>query len=151
MLYAIIHFGHLLGVLVAIGGLVMLHYAVLPAAGELPDDARARLVLRTRARLRMLVHASVGLIVITGLLKWAPASWGTGGIGWTGAGGAYAGLLHVKILLGLIALAIVSMAARPTLDLQVAARRTRSTKMALHIGLVVILLGVLHSTRALGI
>ena len=151
MAQALIHIGHILGVALAVGSLFLIHYAVLPAGAESLEDRRIPFLMALRRRTHVITLTAVVLIFLTGLLKMTPVSMGFGGVSPLGAGGKYTAVLHAKIILGLAALIIATLAARPTDDPDLAAKRTRMTKISLHMALLVIVLAVMHSTRALGV
>jgi len=142
-LAGLVNFGHLLGAVMGIGGMIYLGLAVLPAAADLDDPERAAFLQRLRARGRLLTYTAVGLLLITGLAKWIPA---TGGVGWLGHGGVHTALLHTKILLALFVFHLALKLARSPADAAAAARRPRQVKLAAAVGVVVILLAALHRT-----
>ena len=146
MIPALLQIGHLLGVVLGLGGMFFMLYAVVPAQEGLSAERDA---FRTRlhSRARVMTLTAISLILVTGLLKWTPPIWGLGGIGWLGGGGKYTGILHGKLALGLLALYFAFRSARPGTDDSV---RLRLSKVALHIGLLVIVLAVFHNLRALG-
>ncbi len=146
MIPALLQIGPLLGVVLGVGGMIFAIYAVLPAEEALTAE-RDAFRDRLRSRARVMTVAAVILILGTGLLKWTPPSWGLGGIGWLGGEGKYTGILHTKLLLGLLSL---YFAFRGTLPSTCDAKRIRLTKASLHMGLAVIVLAVLHNLRALG-
>ncbi len=146
MIPALLQIGHLLGVVLVIGGMVFMVYAVVPAEEALSTEKEAfRARLGDRARIMTLT--AISLILVTGVLKWTPPTWGLGGIGWLGGGGKYTGILHGKLALGLLALYFAFRSALPGTD---DSKRLRLSKAALHIGLLVIVLAVFHNLRALG-
>ncbi len=122
------------------------NYAVLPAEGELTAE-RDAFRDRLAGRARVMTITAVILILVTGLLKWTPPTWGLGGIGLLVGEGKYAGILHTKLLLGVLSLYFAFRATLPSIE---DAKRIRLTKAAVHMGLAVIVLAVLHNLRALG-
>lgn len=140
---ALINFGHLLGAVLGIGGLLYLSLAVLPAATKIPEADRPRFLDALRWRGRLLTYFAVALLVVTGLLKWMPA---TDGVGWFGHGGYRTAFLHGKIVLALLVFHLVLKLARAPRDEIAAARRPGQIRLAALLGVIVILLAVLHRT-----
>lgn len=142
-LLALVNFGHLLGAVMGIGGLIYLGLAVLPATGKIADGERAAFLNSLRERGRVLTYTAVALLLVTGLIKWMPF---TGGVGWLGHGGARTGFLHSKIVLALVVFHLALKLARPPADALAAARRPAQIKLAALLGVTVILLATLHRT-----
>ena len=140
-LLALVQFGHLLGAVMGIGGLIYLGAAVLPAAGTVPDADRAAFLNRLRERGRILTYTAVALLLVTGVLKWMPA---TGGVGWLGGGGYRTGFLHGKLVLALLVFHLALKLARAPKDQSAASRRPAQIRLAATLGVVVILLATLH-------
>ena len=143
---ALLQIGHLLGVVLGIGGIFFMLYGVDPAQEALSAEKDAFLT-RLRSRARVMTLTAISLILVTGLLKWTPPTWGMGGIGWLGGGGKYTGILHAKLVLGSLALYLAFRSGLPGTD---DSKRLRLSKAVVHIGLLVIVLAVFHSLRALG-
>ena len=146
MIPALIHIAHILGVVLGIGGMIFMTYAVAPAQAALTTEAE---LFRDRlhARARVMTLTAIALILVAGVLKLTPIAWGLGGIGLLGGGRIYTALLHAKLVLGLLSLFFAYRAAQHRTD---PAKRLRLIKAALHMGLVVIVLAVFHRLRALG-
>jgi uncharacterized membrane protein len=140
---ALVNFGHLLGAVMGIGGLLYLGLAVLPAAGKVGDADRERFLGALRWRGRALTGVAVVLLLATGLIKWLPA---TGGVGWLGHGGLRTAFLHGKIALALVVFHLALKLARAPRDSAAAARRPGQVRLAALLGVVVILLASLHRT-----
>ncbi len=86
MIPALLQIGHLLGVVLGVGGMIFAIYAVLPAEEALTAERDA-----FRGR-------------------------GLGGIGWLGGEGKYAGILHTKLLLGALSLFFAFKATLPSTE-----------------------------------
>lgn len=140
---ALVNFGHLLGAVMGIGGLIYLGLAVLPASSKLADADAKRFLDALRWRGRMLTYLAVGLLLVTGLCKWLPA---IGGVGWLGGGGYRTAFLHGKLVLALLVFHFALKLARPPKDEAAAARRPRQVRLAALLGVIVILLATLHRT-----
>ncbi len=146
MIPALLQIGHLLGIVLGLGGMFFMLYAVVPAQEALGTE-RDAFQTRLHSRARVMTLTAISLILVTGLLKWTPPTWGLGGIGLLGGGGKYTGILHAKLILGSIALYLAFRSGLPGTD---DSKRLRLTKAVLHIGLLVIVLAVFHNLRALG-
>ncbi len=143
---ALIHIAHILGVVLGIGGMIFMTYAVAPAQAALVTEAEL-FRERLHARARVMTLTAIALILMAGILKLTPIAWGLGGIGPLGGGRQYTAILHSKIILGLLSLFFAFRASQPGTD---HAKRLRLIKAALHMGIVVIVLAVFHRLRALG-
>ena len=140
---AAVNFGHLLGAVMGIGGLIYLGLAVLPAASKVADADRKRFLDALRWRGRLLTYLAVVLLLVTGMLKWMPS---TDGVGWLGNGGYRTAFLHAKIVLALLVFHFALKLARAPKDEIAAARRPGQTRLAALLGVIVILLATLHRT-----
>ena len=85
----------------------------------------------------------LALLLVTGFLKWMPA---TGGVGWTGYGGYRTAFLHGKIALALFVFHLAMKLARAPKDEIAAARRPGQIRLAALLGVIVILAACLHRT-----
>ncbi len=91
---------HILSAAATVGGTLLISVALLPAAEELADDARRKLLEAFRARWAKIVHAAVGLLLLTGLLNFFMFSLKLFKRG-TPESKLYNGLFGVKALLAL--------------------------------------------------
>ena len=132
LLCALIDFGHLMGVALAAASIAICLVAnhegnKTGAAGHAAKPSGGPPLA--------LVLSAVILLLGTGLLKWAPAT----GVGWLGGKGLNTGLLHTKLVLGLILLhLLISLVRRPS--------RTRAL-VACILGATIVLLAVLHRSH----
>lgn len=58
---------HIFSVIAAVGATVFLRLVLIPSMAEIKDDARAQLMKSLAGRLRMLIHAAIGGILLSGL------------------------------------------------------------------------------------
>ena len=137
---ALIHFGHLLGIALLVGGLFQLARA---ASG--PEEGACAAF----ARARMPFHIAAALILVTGILKWVPNSIG-GGIGWLGGGGKYSGILHTKLLLGLATIALGIMAAKAGIGPEGLGKARSRARLAAWLGVLTMALAVVHRFQPFG-
>lgn len=141
-LKAAIDIGHILGVVIGIGGMLYVGFVLSPAAAKLPADERAELMRNIRQRARALTYTAVGLLLITGILKWAPPN----GVGWLGHGGYRTAFLHGKLVIALGIFHFAFALAREPKNDADAARRPRRARIAAIMGIAVVCLAVLHKT-----
>jgi uncharacterized membrane protein len=143
---ALADFGHLLGAILGIGGLLYTGFVLLPAARELPEPERQALQGAARRRGRIVTYTAIALLLLTGLLKWLPA---TGGVGWLGHGGERTAFLHGKLVLALVVFGLALQLTLPPAQGE-APRRLRKVRVTAALGLVVVLLAVLHRRGVAG-
>lgn len=136
---ALFAWAHVVGVALAVGGLLQLGLATLPAVATLPPPAREDAARQALGRTRKWLFAAVALLLVTGLLRWMPY---TGGVGWKGHGGIRTGFLHAKIFLALVFFHFSVSAAKPAraADPEAAARRALWTAV---LGFAIMLLAFL--------
>lgn len=108
---------HVASAVVAIGGAVLAQFAVLPALRGLPNGAE--ILERIRAPFKRLIHASLGLLFLTGLYNYMIA------IPKVRAAreqieifGSYHPVMGVKILLWVAMLALAVFMLRPVANLE---------------------------------
>ena len=137
---ALVGFLHLLGAVLAVGGLYYLGFVVAPAARTLDRERNAfGEVLRRRGG--ALAGVTIVVLLVTGLWQWMPF---TGGVGWLGRRGPYTGALHAKIALALVVFHLATTLARMPVDAEGAAKRVRRARLAAVLGIVIIALAVFH-------
>jgi uncharacterized membrane protein len=138
VLPAIVHFCHVAGIVLFVGGIMFLAGVVYPAAAK-PGGAAFAEEARRAAALPIGLGALLALA--SGLFKWIPQ---LGGVGWTGLGGANTAILHSKLLLAVIVLGMSHwLLKRPAAEEQLG-RRVNLARLAVLLALAVIALGVAH-------
>ena len=145
-LRTLIDFGHVLGAVIAVGGLLHAGFVSLPAAAVL-DERRPEFLDALRRRARRLSLFGIGLLLVTGFCKWTP--W-LGGVGWLGGHGIYTAALHGKLVLALLLFDRALRLTRATRDAAEAAARPRQARWAALLGVSIVLLAIVHRTRAFG-
>lgn len=145
-LRALIDFGHVLGAIIAVGGLLHAGFVSLPAASAL-GERRPEFLEALRGRARRLTLLGIGLLLATGICKWVP--W-LDGIGWLGGRGIYTATLHGKLVLALFLFHTALQLTRPPSDAAAAAARPRRAQRAALLGVAIVLLAIVHRTRAFG-
>lgn len=60
---------HILAAIAAAGGTIFMRVALVPASGELAEPDRQRLLAAVRSRWAMVVHLSIALLLISGLIN----------------------------------------------------------------------------------
>jgi uncharacterized membrane protein len=60
---------HILSAITLMGGSIFMRFALLPAASELPDEQHAQLKKGVLGRWKMFVMASIGLLLLSGLVN----------------------------------------------------------------------------------
>ena len=60
---------HIVAAIAAVGGTIFMRMAVVPAAQGLADETRAELYAQIRRRWAMVVHASIGFLIISGIIN----------------------------------------------------------------------------------
>ncbi|MEM7199852.1 MAG: hypothetical protein AAF628_06275 [Planctomycetota bacterium] len=142
-IHALVHVGHLAGAVLGIGGALYLVLVVLPASRTLPEAERPRLQGAIRAQARKVVYTAIALLLVTGLIKWAPQ---TDGVGWLGHRGYRTAFLHGKIGLALVVFHLAASLVREPRDAADAARRPARARLVAGLGLLIIALATLHRT-----
>ena len=95
-------FIHVAAAIVMVGGTVFMRFILMPAAAELPQAEHDQLRQRLLARWKRVVHAGIGLLLLSGgynFLRAIPNHKGDG---------LYHGLVGTKILLALVVFFIAS-------------------------------------------
>ncbi len=134
---------HILSAATTIGGVMLIRFALLPAADTLPDDARRKLHDGVRARWKMVVHASIGLLLLSGFINFFRS------LGMFPSGSAesklYNALFGVKALLafGVFGLAEVLVGSSPLAEKLRAKAKTWQTVNLVLLVLIVCLSGVM--------
>src|SRR5438270_4080761 len=88
--------------IVLLGGVVVLRFVVLPAAERLTGEASAELQDRVRATWKVFVHASVALLLVSGLYNYLAVM-----VPRHGGDSLYHMLMGTKILLALVVFFLV--------------------------------------------
>jgi uncharacterized membrane protein len=95
---------HILPALTMVGATIFMRFALHPSLGTLPDSQRAELQAAVRGRWSKVVMASIGLLLLSGIIN-------IGLMATRGQlpGGLYHPLLAIKILLALVVFYIASL------------------------------------------
>ncbi|MDZ4779216.1 MAG: hypothetical protein SGJ19_03080 [Planctomycetia bacterium] len=146
---------HILSAATTIGGVMLIRFALLPAADALLDDARRKLHDGVRARWKLVVHAAIGLLLLSGFLNFFMYSLGMFPSG-SPESKLYNALFGVKALLafGVFGLAEVLVGSSPLAEKLRAKAKTWQTVNLVLLVLIVCLSGVMsrmHTTPNSGL
>ena len=144
MLQALIHFGHLLGVVLIGGGLFYFAFVIYPASAKVGEGDRGKFMNTARWRGKLAVHLGILLLLATGVMKMIPGE-PFGGVGFTGRGSFYAAFLHSKIVLAFITLYFAFQVVRKPRDEVTAARRPMKVRFAALLAILVVFLASMHA------
>jgi uncharacterized membrane protein len=135
---------HVFSAATTIGGVMLIRFALLPAADELPDAARRQLHDGVRARWKMVVHAAIALLLLSGFINFFRSSLGLFPSG-SAESKLYNALFGVKFLLaiGVFGLAEVLMGSSPLAEKLRAKAKTWQTVNLVLLVLIVCLSGVM--------
>lgn len=128
---------HMMAAVAAVGGTLFVVMALLPAAREHPAP---ELLAAVQRRFKRLVHAAIGLLLLTGLYNYLVVSlprvrqWES-----ASARGLYHGLMGVKIVLALVLFALALLLLKPVPAMQV--KRERWLLLNLVLGSAIVLIG----------
>lgn len=135
---------HLLSAAATIGGVMLIRFALLPAADELPEATRRQLHDGVRARWKLVVHAAIGLLLLTGFINFFRSSLGLFPSG-SVESKLYNSLFGVKVILAVcvFGLAEVLLGSSPLAEKLRAKAKTWQTVNLVLLVLIVCLSGVM--------
>jgi uncharacterized membrane protein len=69
LLIVILRWLHIIPAAIAIGGLIFMRFVLPPAIRPLPDDQSREVFLRARRIFKIMIHASILLLIISGVIN----------------------------------------------------------------------------------